>query len=169
MGSLMIMVGIPGSGKSTQAKGMIGYLDNEIYVSRDEIRFNLLNDEDDYFAKEDEVWEKFVDTIIEGLKNNKRVWVDATHINRSSRYKILAAIHQQVTPEKIEILFMDTPLEVCLTRNENRRGGRAYVPPKVIANMHRKLQLPRYNEFKQWNYDSIWVKEEGLVIRKEEK
>lgn len=61
--TLFIMVGLPGSGKSTFLKrrahefttSRCGYT----VVSRDAIRFSLLSDTDDYFAKENEVFKKF--------------------------------------------------------------------------------------------------------------
>ena len=51
---LYLMMGIPGSGKSTYAKQFA--LRNKIqYISRDEIRFSLLQPTDGYFDKENEV------------------------------------------------------------------------------------------------------------------
>ena len=50
---LYLMMGVAGSGKSTYAKNILK--DGDIYISRDEIRYSLLTEEDDYFAKENEV------------------------------------------------------------------------------------------------------------------
>ena len=49
------MVGCPGSGKSTWAKK---HLPDTYYVSRDEVRFSLLQDGEDYFSHEKEVFNK---------------------------------------------------------------------------------------------------------------
>ena len=83
MSTLYMMVGCPGSGKSTFAKTLKGK-----YISRDEIRFKLLQDEDDYFAKEGEVFQKFIYEIEEGLSKYGDVIVDATHLNKGSRHKL---------------------------------------------------------------------------------
>ena len=70
MSTLYLLCGAPGCGKSTWAKQMA---QNAIHVSRDMIRFNLLNDNDDYFDKENEVFRIFVKTIQEGLNNNNNI------------------------------------------------------------------------------------------------
>ena len=88
---LLLMCGIPGSGKSTLAKKIVesGKYASTTYVSRDDIRFSLLrgtkeykaafsnretNNQDEvdyitvnYFSKEKEVYEQFINKIKEGL------------------------------------------------------------------------------------------------------
>ena len=54
MAELILMMGIPGSGKSTWVKNHMK--SDDIYISRDEIRFSLLQPGDEYFSKEKEVW-----------------------------------------------------------------------------------------------------------------
>lgn len=136
MSTLYLMVGVPGSGKSTFARQLKGK-----YVSRDEVRFSLLSDNDEYFSKEDKVFEKFIYEIKEGLSRGVDVIVDATHINKSSRRKVLSKVH----PEKVVAIFMDTPLGVCLKRNA-QRSGRALVPETAICNMYDNLTMPEYEE-----------------------
>ena len=67
---LYVLVGCPGSGKSTWAKK---HLADTYYVSRDEIRFGLLKAGDDYFSHEDEVYEKFIDGIKLGTPSQMRL------------------------------------------------------------------------------------------------
>ena len=54
MVKLLVMSGVPGCGKSTWARRFIS-MHNAVVVSRDSIRFSLLEKDDDYFAREDEV------------------------------------------------------------------------------------------------------------------
>ena len=84
------MCGAPASGKSWFAKNIL--MDNDtLYVSRDEIRFAIIKNEDNYFSKEKEVYKTFIEKIRKGLTDNKieRVFADATHLNEKSRKKLL--------------------------------------------------------------------------------
>ena len=47
------MMGIPGSGKSTFVRKRRDIFDNPIVISRDKIRFSLLEEGDEYFSKEE--------------------------------------------------------------------------------------------------------------------
>ena len=61
MSKLYIMMGIPGSGKSTWCRHNIK--DTDAYVSRDKIRFGLVNPNEPYFSKENQVYQEFINTI----------------------------------------------------------------------------------------------------------
>ena len=52
MSDLIIFVGIPGSGKSTQAKAWVGALQNYVSLSSDEYREKLLGDAKDQTKNE---------------------------------------------------------------------------------------------------------------------
>lgn len=141
---LYIMVGIPGSGKSTYAKKNFP---DAWYISRDEIRFNLVAENEEYFSKEDEVFNEFIRMINLGLEMGNDVVADATHLNSRSRIKLFS--HLNLNKEKTEIIavVMRTPLKTCLERNENRIGTRSYVPPQVIKRMSHSLREPTSEEF----------------------
>ena len=69
MASLVLMMGVPGSGKNNLCEKFIG--ENDIYVSRDEIRFSLVAEDEPYFSKEDEVLKTFISKVDEGITKAK--------------------------------------------------------------------------------------------------
>lgn len=140
---LYVMVGCPGSGKSTYAKT---HLSNALYVSRDEIRFNLVSENEEYFSKEDEVFDTFINKINEGLRASVDVVADATHLNAISRMKLLACLDIDKEKTEIHAIVMKTPLDKCIKNNENRKGTRAYVPISVIKRMYYSFKQPTQEE-----------------------
>lgn len=139
MTRLFLTVGCPSSGKSTYIRENVDTLfENPTIVSRDEIRFSLLEDEDDYFKKEKEVFRLFVQKANEAIAAGGDVILDATHITKKSRNKILSQLNLNGVAEVVGLVF-DTPLEECLKTNEQRKG-RAYVPSSVIEQMYNQIE-----------------------------
>ena len=136
---LYLMVGVPGSGKSTYAKNILK--DGDIYISRDEIRYSLLTEEDDYFAKENEVIKTFIDNIDKSLVMEEYcgdVYADATHLSPKSRAQVL---NQLKNKDKVSVIYLDIPLNLILERNAQRKG-RALVPENVVRRMYNSITLP---------------------------
>lgn len=150
---LVLMIGIPGSGKSTYAKRRFMGKENA-YISRDEIRFSMVKEDEEYFSKEKEVFNEYVKQVDEALCGNYRyVIADATHLNKASRDKLLNRLTNK--PKQIVVIYMDTPLMLAIMRN-NEREGRAVVPEKVIRNMYDSIQLPTAEE----DIDLVTIKTE---------
>ena len=144
--------GIPGSGKSTYIQKQIE-LNGGYWCSRDAVRFSMLKDSDEYFAKENEVFETWIKKINESIeKGDKDVYIDATHLNVAARKKVLFRLPRQT---EITYLYFDVPLEVCLERNSHREG-RAYVPETAIINMYERLTKPSKNV--------IVINEKGEIV-----
>ena len=139
MKKLVLMMGVPGSGKSTYARNVLKY--GDIYISRDEIRYSILTDEDDYFAKENEVIKTFIQYIDEALIDTQyqgKVYADATHLSPKSRAQVL---NQLKNKNKVSVIYLDVPLNIILARNAQREG-RALVPENVIRRMYKSIILP---------------------------
>ena len=160
---LYISCGVPGSGKSTFLKNHTK--PNEAIISRDEIRFNLLKDGEDYFSHENEVFDKFVDNIIYELKLGNNVYADATHLNRNSRNKLIWTINAREPGLlfHIETIFFNVPINVCLERNEFRKDTRAYVPRGVIRRMYNQIEEP--NPVKE-KFKHGWVVDKDGIVSK---
>ena len=60
---LYLMMGCPGSGKSTYLKTRFSQRPLAV-ISRDEIRFSMVKENEEYFSRENEVYAEFIRQII---------------------------------------------------------------------------------------------------------
>ena len=147
--TLWIMCGIPGSGKSYFAKHKLIQGLGWRYISRDEIRFSMLKNEEEYFKHEKEVYTEFIRRIKIALDEDGicNVIADATHLNWDSRKKLLKALGDSLKGINIIPVYIDTPINVCIERN-NKRNGRECVPEKNLKEMYASITSPENDDFK---------------------
>ena len=159
MNYLIMFCGIPGSGKSTEAHRMTRSLTARNltveYISRDELRFSMISDESEYFSKEKEVFSKFVEKMNNSLNKNDCTIIDATHISKASRAKILQRV-EDPTNVRLLVLYLTTPIDVCMQQND-LRTGRERVPHEVIEKMVEQFEDPTEKEFIGFGFDSVEV------------
>lgn len=160
MCKLLLTCGIPGSGKSTWVSKFISEND-AVVVSRDSIRFALLREDEDYFAREKEVTECFYKMIHDFLESGQYDYViaDATHNTPRARADALGGIGAHLI-EGVEIIpiYFNVPVETCKFRN-SLREGRARVPNEVIERMARQRVKPKERGERFW-YSEIWEVDE---------
>lgn len=160
MSKLIMMMGIPGAGKTTWIKN--NFPDVEP-ISRDKIRFEILDQRGgDYFDYEDEVFEKFIYQIIGSLVVDEIAIADATHLNKKSRAKVLNKVRKFA--DEIECIWIDVDIETAFAQNDQREG-RAWVKHGIIRRMFFSLEAPEFDE----GFDAItriW-KDEKTTVRKE--
>ena len=148
--TLWIMVGIPGSGKTWFAKNKLMKGRDWEYISRDEVRFSMVEDNEEYFSHEKEVFREFINQITTSLLlNNGNVIADATHLNWSSRHKLLQTLSKKVNMEKVDVIpvVIDAKLEDILERNK-LRSGRERGPEEVIRKMNASMNDPEKDPYK---------------------
>lgn len=125
------------------------------------IRFALLKDDEDYFAHEDEVFEKFCKEIQYGIDSPSYnyIFVDATHLNERSRNKVLDRLENLNTVNIIPVDFQIS-LETCIAQNEKRKDNpRAYVPKDPLLRMYYAYRAPT-NKEKHKYFKIIHIREE---------
>lgn len=157
------MCGIPASGKSSWVKNHIYKLDGAtLSVSRDNIRFSLVKENEEYFSREKDVYNIFVNDIKEYLKTKavRNVIADATHLSPGSRAKLINSLGNSLKDVQIYAVVMDTPLEIALERNA-KREGRSQVPESALRNMANSFKIPKLDE----GFDKIYIYKDGEKIR----
>lgn len=158
MSVLYIMVGILGSGKSYIAN-ILAEEANGIVVSRDEIRFKYLEDNEEYFHHEKKVFKEYVNTIQKYLDEGGTVIADATHLNAPSRIKLLDNLY--FTKEDYVVpIVIKTPFIVCSERNA-QRTGRSRVPDDVLKGMYDSFTDPAEDPvyIRPQYYDVLYIEE----------
>lgn len=144
MPKLTLLCGLPGSGKTTFAKQHLASYGT--YVSRDDIRFSLLRDDEDYFTHETTVWSKYISSLVFSLKQGRDVIADSTNLTAKARKRLINNIDLFVKePYSIEICAFNVPLDIVLSRNATRQG-RALVPADTIRKMAKTYVFPSYKE-----------------------
>lgn len=142
MNDLIIMIGLPGSGKSYQAKQLAEQY-NATLLSSDDLRIEFGFKDN---IKEDN--EKLFEYIKQRALSEitvKNVIIDATNISSKNRKNMLQGFVGKCC---IQGIVMATPYELCLERNKNRDR---IVPEKAINRMLFNFQMPHYFE----GFDSI--------------
>lgn len=141
--TLIVMCGPAGVGKSYMAKRIEETHDDCVIVSRDQIRFAMLQPGEDYFAHEDEVVDNFYQAISSMLETHEYVIADATHNSRKARRELFS--HIRLNGARVVGVWIEVPLEVALKQNK-MRTGRAQVPEDAIKRMYRYKVSPSKEE-----------------------
>jgi predicted kinase len=142
---LFLLSGPAGCGKSTWIEHRL-WQGGGAWISRDNIRFGMLQEGEDYFAHEEEVFDMFIRLIQNeiDIESATDIYVDATHLNKAARDKVLNRLNLDSLDE-INCVFFDIPSEVAIERNENRTGL-AHVPRSVIRRMALSHTMPEADE-----------------------
>ena len=154
--TVYLMSGIPGSGKSTWIQEEMKEYEkagqNCVWCSRDNVRFSMVKENEDYFSKENQVFRAWINSINTALFDDVHdvIYIDATHIDKVSRAKTLRNLKIDKNYHTFICVCFNTDADTCAERN-SKREGRARVPNNVIYSMYHRFVEPALEE----GFDSI--------------
>ena len=132
---LIIMQGLPASGKSTAAKDYVDKHTDTVIVSRDALR--LMRGK--YWLPSQEklitAWER--NCIVQALINQLNVIVDATNLNCKHLKDLYNYVYDNAIPFRLELLLIPTDIKTCIERDSKRKE--LQVGEKVILRMSTKF------------------------------
>ena len=124
--------GLPGSGKSTWADGIIKVLKNVVKVERDEIRQQLFKSYWTGNQEDEELVTRLQESLVRTyLVSDVNVIISDTHLPDRSVKKWLK-LGKELNVEVLVQDFRDVPLDDVLELNEKRKWRAKYVDPEVI-------------------------------------
>lgn len=132
---LIIMSGLPGSGKSYTAKEIVDNDKNSVEINRDSLRLELFGKLNIGRKNEKKVTEEQHKRIKKALEQGKQVIDSNTNLNPMFIDQ-LVKIAKEFNAE-IEHMPINTPYETCLERNSKREGFEK-VPQDVMDKMHKQ-------------------------------
>ena len=136
---LILLCGIPGSGKTTWAKNYISKNPDFVHLSSDAIRAELYGDEN-IQGNPVEVFTLMQKKAVESLNAGYNVVYDATSMTRKDRAGIISMC-PKFTHIQCNIIW--APIETCIERDATRERT---VGKEVIDRMLKRFQISYYDE-----------------------
>lgn len=150
MNRFIMMVGLPGSGKSQAAKE---FFPDAAIFSSDDIRAELWGDANDQQNPSIVFHEMEVRTL-EALGEGLDVVYDATNLHSRTRRSMVKLVKERYPDIMCHCILVLCPIKEC----KRRQSGRdRQVPDEVIDRMARSYQVPYFHE----GWDGIYMYSNG--------
>ena len=133
--NVTVLVGIPGSGKSTWAHEQLEKDPTLLVLSSDEIRKEMFGSSDEQ-GRNVELFEEIFKRAKEAVSNKTSIILDATNISRKRRTHFLSQFKNDVY--KKAVYFSIDPFEATSRTFERTRS----VSSEVINSMYKRLNIP---------------------------
>ena len=139
---VVLMKGLPGSGKTTRVKNEYSGF---IRVNRDSIRLMLYGPEYRYTKEREKAVKQIRNAAIaSSLRNGYNVVVDDTNLGTRPEQEITTYLDNQLLSYSLTVdeTCLSVPLNVCIERDAQRSGS-AHVGRKVIERMYNQHLKPQ--------------------------
>lgn len=130
-----LLIGIPGSGKSTFAHRLQRSHSRSQIICPDRIRTWLYGSAS-IQGEWSEIWQEVKAQFVQAYDSQHSVIYDATNCQRAHRLEVIE-LAKASGFKQINGLWLQEPLWICLMRNQRRDRS---VPEDVVIDMHRHLQ-----------------------------
>ena len=137
---MIILVGLPGCGKSTYAKSIMDPEGHVQYCSSDKVREELYGDEN-IQGDPNKVFRVLHNKVKNLLDRGYDVIYDATNVTRKNRRSVIQEVKKYCT--EIEAHIVWAPVEQCIARDAARKRT---VGKDVINKFLYRWQSPNYDE-----------------------
>lgn len=144
--TLYMMVGLPGSGKSTYAEMLAEEINGQL-ISSDGIRYEFYGDEM-IQGEGGRIFREVDARAKRAIESGRSAVIDATNMNAKKRAGFL---RQLPAGCRKVCIVMATPFDVCIKRDEERSR---HVGSMIIERMRAHFQMPYYNE--GWDHIEIY-------------
>lgn len=144
MSTIHMLIGIPGSGKSTYCNNVLTkkYKD-AIYIASDKVR------DDNPNMKEEQIWPEIYRLISNALNNDLDVIYDATNITENVRNRFKNKLKELNVKEYDMIAYyFTTDTNTCYERVKirNTMPNERYLPEEVVLSYGSKIMAPTKQE-----------------------
>ncbi|HXY87345.1 MAG TPA: AAA family ATPase [Candidatus Acidoferrales bacterium] len=156
----IILVGLPGSGKTTWRKTKVAQGYKGVVINPDDIRKTVFGV---YFdpKKEHDVWEYIYKEVRRALLKGESICFDATNVRKKRRQTLIRLGHEHNA--YVEAIYFKVLSEVALRRNVKRMADKR-VPLGIMIRMARNLQPPELSE----GFDRVKVIDKAMTEQKVE-
>lgn len=134
---VLLLRGLPASGKSTYSKELVSKNHNWVRVNKDDLRA-MMNGGVFSGKLEKHIVRTERELVENALKLGKNVIVDDTNFNPNHEIFFRALAYQYSA--EVEVKFFDIPLEMCIDRDNKRPNG---VGETVIRRMYDQYLKPK--------------------------
>ncbi len=155
-GFLIVLCGLPASGKTTIAQLLAKGMDHVQVVSSDYLRSA---------GESGRIWDRMAQEVRDGLSAGKTMVVDATNFSNAHRNRYISLSREMGLPHFVA--YLQARIPTLLQRNRNRSER---IPTAAIARLARLFEIPAGDDTIEINTEELQPEEAAgvIIVRKME-